>query len=164
MTCKTKDSGLGSKAKGKRETARINVDGVAGPYDDEDIYTWDGASFSRFFDASVAGLLANANVDGMVIEDAQHFYLSFAADTALPGLGTVQDEDVVFYSNGVWSVYFDGTALNLITAGQDLDAFEIGPILIPPATPSTLVALLETTTQVNLSWTDNATNELGFTM
>ncbi|MBK9055335.1 MAG: multicopper oxidase domain-containing protein [Chloroflexi bacterium] len=141
-----------------------SIPGVAGPYDDADIYTWDGASFSRFFDASVAGLLTNANVDGMVIEDAQHFYLSFAADTALPGLGTVQDEDVVFYSNGVWSVYFDGTALSLTTAGQDLDAFEIGPILIPPATPSNLVALLETTTQVNLSWTDNATNELGFTI
>ena len=70
----------------------------------------------------------------------------------------------MLFRSGVWSVYFDGTALNLTTAGQDLDAFEIGPILIPPATPSNLVALLETTTQVNLSWTDNATNELGFTI
>ena len=27
-----------------------------------------------------------------------------------PGIGAVQDEDVVFYNDGTWSVYFDGTA------------------------------------------------------
>ena len=32
------------------------VEGVAGPYDDADIYTWDGAGCGRLFDASANGL------------------------------------------------------------------------------------------------------------
>ncbi|HNB52619.1 MAG TPA: hypothetical protein PK530_11780, partial [Anaerolineales bacterium] len=101
------------------------VPGVAGPYDDADIYTWNGTSFGRFFDASVAGLLSNANVDGIVIVDATHFYLSFSADTGIPALGIAQDEDIVYYENGVWTVYFDGTVEGLTSAGQDIDAFSM---------------------------------------
>ena len=101
------------------------IPGVAGPYDDADIYSWDGTSFARMFDASAAGLLANANVDGVVVVDATHFYLSFAVDTGLPGFGNVQDEDVVYYNAGVWSVYFDGTAVGLVNNGQDVDAFDL---------------------------------------
>ena len=36
-----------------------------------------------------------ANVDGFAQQDATTFYLSFADDTTLPGIGAVQDEDVV---------------------------------------------------------------------
>ena len=51
---------------------------------------------------------------------------SFSADnTAVPGLGNVQDEDVVYYDNGTWSVYFDGTARGLTSASLDIDAFDI---------------------------------------
>ena len=32
----------------------------------------------------------------------------------MPGLGTVQDEDVVYYNAGTWSVFFDGSAHGLI--------------------------------------------------
>ena len=77
------------------------------------------------FDASAAGLLANANVDGVVVVDATHFYLSFAVDTGLPGFGIAEDEDVVYYNAGVWSVYFDGTAVGLVNTGQDVDAFDL---------------------------------------
>jgi hypothetical protein len=73
----------------------------------------------------VAGVPAGANVDGLEVVDATHFYLSFVADVTLPGIGTVQDEDVVYYNNGVWSVYFDGTARGLTAANQDVDAFDI---------------------------------------
>ena len=55
-----------------------------------------------------------------------HFYLSFAADTTLPGLGAVQDEDVVFDDNGAWSVYFDGTAHGLTSNNLDVDALSLG--------------------------------------
>ncbi|HNB51324.1 MAG TPA: hypothetical protein PK530_05255, partial [Anaerolineales bacterium] len=79
------------------------VSGVATP-DDADIYTWNGTLFGRLFDASVMGLATTANVDGVALVDANHFYLSFSAEeTILPGLGTVQDEDVVYYNNGAWS-------------------------------------------------------------
>jgi len=103
-----------------------NPPGVAGAADDADIYAWNGTSFSRVFDASVAGLPAGANVDGYVRDDATHFFLSFSgATTAIPGIGNVQDEDVVYYNAGTWSVYFDGTAKGLTADNQDLDAFDL---------------------------------------
>ena len=40
--------------------------------------------------------------------------MSFSnANTTLPGAGTVQDEDIVEYNAGTWSVWFDGTAAGL---------------------------------------------------
>ena len=141
------------------------VPGVAAPYDDADIYAWDGTSFSRVFDASAVGLPGAADIDGLVYVGPDNFYVSFnATTTSLVGPGIVEDEDIVYYSNGSWSIYFDGTALGLTIGGHDLDAFDIGVILVPPAAPSNLVALLAAPTQVDLSWTDNAGNETGFTV
>jgi hypothetical protein len=102
-----------------------NPPGVGGTADDADIYFWNGATFSRTFDASANGLAANANVDGYVRVDATHFYVSFSADTTVPGLGAVQDEDIVYYNSGVWSMFFDGTARGLTAANQDIDAFDL---------------------------------------
>ncbi|GAB4459497.1 MAG: hypothetical protein Kow0070_14570 [Anaerolineales bacterium] len=102
-----------------------NPPGVGGAADNADIYSWNGTAFSRVFDATLAGVPGAANVDGMEVVDSTHFYLSFTADVTLPGIGTVQDEDVVYYNNGVWSVYFDGTARGLTAGNQDVDAFDI---------------------------------------
>lgn len=103
--------------------------GVTGTADDADIYSWNGSLYSRVIDASAApyNLPANANVDGFVRVDASHFYLSFSsATTTVAGLGAVQDEDVLFYNVGTWSVYFDGTAHGLGTSsGLNVDAFDI---------------------------------------
>jgi hypothetical protein len=33
--------------------------------------------------------------------------------------------DVVYYNNGVWSVYFDGTARGLTAGNLDVDAFDL---------------------------------------
>jgi hypothetical protein len=109
----------------------LNPPGVTGTADNADIYSWNGTVFSRAVDVTALGqpLPGVANVDGLVYVDSTHFYLSFgAADTAMPaasGLGNVQDEDVVYYNNGTWSVYFDGTARGLTDASQDLDAIQI---------------------------------------
>jgi hypothetical protein len=49
-------------------------------------------------------------------------------DIAPPGPAnnlSVQDEDIVKYDAGVWSVYFDGTAAGLAGGGENVDAFEI---------------------------------------
>ncbi len=103
--------------------------GAGGPGDDADIYRWNGASsYTRVIDASGApySLPANANVDGFVRVDATHFYLSFSAtNTTVPALGAVQDEDVVYYNAGRWSVYFDGTAHGLTADNLDVDAFDV---------------------------------------
>jgi hypothetical protein len=105
-----------------------NPPGVGGTADDADIYSWNGTAYSRVIDASAApySLPAAANVDGFVRVDATHFYMSFSAvNTTVPGLGAVQDEDVVYYNNGVWSVYFDGTAHGLTSDNLDVDAFDL---------------------------------------
>ncbi|TFB92427.1 S8 family serine peptidase [Cryobacterium sp. HLT2-28] len=103
-----------------------NPPGVAGVADDADIYSWNGTVFARFWDASADGLANGANVDGFVRVDATRFYLSFSADTTVPALGAVQDEDVVYFNNGVWSVYFDGTAHGLGASDNlEVDAFDL---------------------------------------
>ena len=99
--------------------------GVSGGGDDADIYSWNGTSFARVFDASALGWSGN-NVDGFVRVDATHFYLSYSPDnTTVTGVGTVQDEDVVFYNAGTWSLYFDGTVIGLTSGNLDLDAFDL---------------------------------------
>ena len=100
--------------------------GAGGTGDDADIYRWNGgSSYTRMVDASVVGW-STADVDGLVWVDATHVYLSYSADTTVPGTGAVQDEDVVRNNGGTWSVYFDGTAVGLGTSGNlDIDAFDL---------------------------------------
>ncbi len=115
--------------------------GAGGSGDDADLYRWNGAStYTRVADASALGW-STANVDGLVFVDATHVYLSYSADTAVPGLGTVQDEDVVYDNAGTWSVAFDGTAHGLgASSNQDIDAISFAtgaaaPPLPPPPPP-----------------------------
>ncbi len=103
-----------------------NPPGVTGaPADNSDIYGWDGSAYSRVWDATGSGIPGGANVDAYDEVDANHFYLSFSTNTTISGLGTVQDEDVVYYDNGVWSVYFNGTAHGLTSNNHDIDAISI---------------------------------------
>lgn len=97
-----------------------------------DIYRYDGTgvtgSTTRVVDASQAPYsMPSSDVDGLKFIDATHFYLSFSpTTTALPGPGNVQDEDVVAYNAGRWSVYFDGTNHGLGTSNNsDIDAFDL---------------------------------------
>ncbi|MGZ8243552.1 Ig-like domain-containing protein [Methylomagnum sp.] len=107
-----------------------NPPGVTGTGDNADIYAWNGTAFSRVVDVTAIPnpVPASANVDGLKFVDATHFYVSFDDNVALPGLGTVQDEDIVYYNNGTWTVYFDGTARGLTNANHDIDALDIVPL------------------------------------
>ena len=105
--------------------ANQSVDGVAGPNDDADVYLWNGAGCSRVFDASVNNVPGGADVDALTVVDNDTIYMSFNADTVLPDVGAVQDEDVVLVDAGVWSLYFDGTAQGLTAGGHDLDAINV---------------------------------------
>ncbi len=100
--------------------------GIGGAADDADLYRWTGTAMSRFWDASANGLPAAADTDGAVVLDATHVYLSFSpTTTTVPVLGTVQDEDVVAFNAGTWSVYFNGTAHGLTSTNLDVDAFDL---------------------------------------
>jgi hypothetical protein len=104
-----------------------NPPGAPGTADDADLYGWDGTYYTRELDLSAApyALPASANVDGFTRVDATHFYLSFSANTTVPGLGTVADEDVVFWNAGAWQLFFDGSTHGLGQTGQDVDAFTV---------------------------------------
>src|SRR5665647_2778216 len=103
-----------------------NPPGVTGTADDADIYSWNATTYTRVWDATTNGLPAAANVDGYVRTDTTHFYLSFSpTTTTVPGLGAVQDEDVIYNNNATWSTYFNGTAHGLTTDNLDTDAFDI---------------------------------------
>jgi bacillopeptidase F len=108
-----------------------NPPGIVGGPDDADIYAWDGTSFTRVVDATALGVPDGANVDGLVVVDPRHFYVSFTGNLTLrnrdDSLVTVQDEDIVYYNDdaGAWSVYFDATAAGLTAVQQDIDAFDI---------------------------------------
>lgn len=107
-----------------------NPPGLGGTADDADVFGWAGSSFTRYIDTSAITnpLPAGANVDGLKVDTAAHFWVSFATDTtiALPGPDlTVQDEDIAEYNAGAWSVFFDGTALGLTSGNLDIDAFDI---------------------------------------
>ena len=110
------------------------VGGVSGPYDDADIYTWNGANCERVFDARSRGALllpGNADIDGLTVKDGV-YYMSFnrndgAGGTVIEGFGTVGDEDVVSYDGTTWSWYvdFDGAVGPLTNNGQDIDAIHV---------------------------------------
>ena len=89
-----------------------------GTADDADIYNWNGTRYSRVFDATASRMACRPARTSTAYDrvDATHFYVSFADNTTVPGLGTVQDEDVVYYNAGTWSVFFDGTAHGLTDA------------------------------------------------
>ena len=109
--------------------------GPTGPADDSDVYSWSGSAVARVWSATANGLPATANVDGLIWTDATHLDLSFSADTTAPTVGAVQDEDVVQFDAGTWSVFFDGTAHGMTSVGQDLDAISFAGTTTPPPPP-----------------------------
>ncbi|WP_372735540.1 multicopper oxidase domain-containing protein [Nocardioides sp.] len=99
--------------------------GVGGTGDDSDIYSWNGRSFRRVYDASAHGIAPSADVDGYDRVNARHFFLSFAADTNLGDLGRVADEDVVYSNRNLWTTYYDGSAYGLLAGKLDVDAIDV---------------------------------------
>src|SRR5690606_23452532 len=87
------------------------------------------------FDGSAAGLPAAADIDAYDYEyNGTTFttwhYMSFDKAVVVPGLGTVDDSDIVLYKTSLfgntWSLFFDGSAHGLTTDGEDIDGLEIG--------------------------------------
>ncbi len=112
-------------------TTDVRPPGVGGTGDNADVYRWNSGgsarTYTRVFDATAAGLPRSADTDGLDVTDATHLHLSFRnAEVAVPGLGDVQDEDVVELAAGTWSVYFDGTARGLgLSRGLDVNAIDL---------------------------------------
>ena len=152
--------------------APTTVPGVGGVADDADVYLWDGSAFSRVWDATAAlpgggGLASAADVDGLTVVAPEHLYLSFQSTVVIPGLGTVQGEDIVEFNAGTWSLFFDGTSNGLTAADSDVDAIHTGPILTPPDVVAPLVAVSSpsnwSTVAAPVSVAGSATDDVGVT-
>jgi len=96
------------------------------PAEPRDVVLFDPVTllFSLYFDGSANGVPANAQVDGVSLDTADDLMLSFDITVSLPGLGPVDDEDVVTLSGGVYSLTFDGSA-NGVAAGLDVDGVDL---------------------------------------
>lgn len=115
------------------------VGGVAGPYDDADVYTWDGgtsgtANCGRALNATNGpganiGLPGNADIDGLTVIDGT-YYISFDRNggTTVPGVGVVQDESVVSYDGANWALVFSGSGQLDGSNSQDVDAIHVTPV------------------------------------
>ena len=112
----------------------FNINGLQGR--DEDLVKYDigSNSWSIMFDGSAEGLPGNADVDAAHVISETDFLVSFNVDSInLPGIGLVNDEDIVRFTDGAWSMYFDGSLYDLSTNGEDIDAIVLqddGSLLI----------------------------------
>lgn len=84
--------------------------------------------FSVYFDGAAAGIPAGVQIDGLAIAGGS-FDMLFSFDMAvtLPGVGVVEDEDVVRYAGGTFSMELDGSAAGIGSA-LDLDALDYEPL------------------------------------
>jgi hypothetical protein len=79
------------------------------------------ATFSYFLDGSAAGIPANAQIDAVSLNGALAPQLSFETSVTLPGVGAIDDEDVVTYSAGTFAMTYDGSSAGVASA-LDVDA------------------------------------------
>lgn len=107
------------------------VGGVA--YKDEDILSYDTSTneWALFFDGSDVGI--TTDVDAFAQLNDGSLLLSFEIETAVSGLGSVDDSDIVRFTpeflgattSGAFSWYFDGSDVELTTDSEDVDAFAV---------------------------------------
>ncbi len=115
-------------------SAKLTLGGVK--YDDEDIIALDQATgvWGYLFDGSDAGLSAT-DVDAFLMLDDGSLLLSFDSPITIPGLGDVDDSDILRFlpdslgevTAGVLELYVDGSDIELTTDGEDIDAIGMLP-------------------------------------
>lgn len=102
-------------------------------YADEDIMKYQSGTgtWSKAFDGTNAGLPDAADIDALTLinNGPLVFLMSFDNPVAVPGLGTVDDSDVVAYNTvaGTWTMYLDGSEHGLTTNAEDIDALSFSP-------------------------------------
>ncbi|MEW6419257.1 MAG: LamG-like jellyroll fold domain-containing protein [Nitrospirota bacterium] len=85
-----------------------------------DLIKYDGSSFSLYFNGLANGIPESANIDGVWVSSAGEILFSLDIPCSLNGL-EVKDKDIIKWSNGSLSKYFDGTVAGL-PEGSDIDS------------------------------------------
>lgn len=98
---------------------------------DEDIleYDQDSGTWSVYFDGSDVGL-RRVDIDGFAFGPNGELLMSFHAPVTIPGVGTVDDSDIVEFvpiqlgdnTIGTFNLYMDGSTRDLTSGGEDVDA------------------------------------------
>jgi len=98
------------------------------PAEPRDVVEYAPASgtFSKYFDGKAAGVPSNVRIDAISRNSSGNLLLSFDISVTLPGVGAVDDEDVVVYSGGTFAMAFNGSAAGVASA-TDLDALQAVP-------------------------------------
>jgi hypothetical protein len=101
---------------------------------DEDVVSFDPATgeWQLLFDGSDVGL-ADADIDALHILPDGSFLFSFVDNTNVPGLGKVDDSDIVRFiptqlgttTVGSFELYFDGSDVGLSDNSEDIDALSV---------------------------------------
>ncbi|MCB9418726.1 MAG: S8 family serine peptidase [Ardenticatenaceae bacterium] len=120
-----------------------STNGTAGGvgFADEDIVSFDTGSsaWAMVFDGSDVGVASDINAFDFLTDGS--IVMSFDAGTNVPGIGSVDDSDMVRFipsslgdnTSGTFVWYFDGSDVGLSTSGEDVDAVDVlddGRILI----------------------------------
>jgi hypothetical protein len=79
------------------------------------------AAFSVFFDGSLNSVPDGIAIDAVATNTNDQLLLSFDTTVSLPGVGSVDDEDLVGFASGSYTMEFDGSAHGVSTE-LDLDA------------------------------------------
>jgi fibronectin type 3 domain-containing protein len=168
----TSDARIGSPAAGfvalHTETYKVRVDGMNGTVGHYEI-----TMESRRLPAAPSGLtgtVASGTQVNLVWADNSDNETNFVVErcagvacsnfavvqTVVAGSTSYNDTGLTQNTQYSWRV----RAINTFGTSPASNTFSVGTF--GPAAPSALVATTIGATQVNLSWTDNATNELGF--
>jgi predicted small secreted protein len=100
---------------------------AASPAEPRDVVEYAPATglFSVFSDGAAAGIPVGTHIDAIYQPDpipvGPDSIFSVSTTVTLPGLGAVDDEDLVSYSAGVFTMVFDGSAAGVASA-LDVDA------------------------------------------
>ena len=116
----------------------VSIGGVT--VDESDILHWDGAStYTQTFDGSDVGL-GGFKISGFDVIGPDQVLLTFVNSGTVPGLGNVDDSDVVLFTgtlgpatSGTFTMYFDGSDVQLDQKKESIRALTLlddGSLLI----------------------------------
>ena len=96
---------------------------ASSPAEPSDVVRFDSGTgnYSTLFDGSANGIPAGVAIDASATDPSDRLLLSFDTTVALPGGTTADDEDVVSFASGTYSMVYDGSAHG-VAANLDVDA------------------------------------------
>jgi len=129
---------LSSPANGKVDDLKFKDEDIIMFVPDDETGT--SGTWSMFFDGSDVGV-SNTDIDAFELLDDSTLLVSFDRPVRIPGLGRVDDSDILQFdmtlsgqtTAGSFSVCFDGSEFDLTSGAEDIDAIafdEAGRLLI----------------------------------